>query len=580
MASPLTPDNPFFSTTPSPDGDVPPALTPNSPGPQTPRTTMDHSEYLNWCSEHLLREFISRDPGLHQEAMQWSRANLEELFHTQRRLLQELNQPHREDREPSALAGIAVTIAYSCQIVLNRERNTEHKPGKTKGHTRSSSWNWSSGCRPSANSETRTSRKHRGYKECWNSKDGTGTKRNGNGVMRTMTSDMQGMPWKPKRRSSKPRPKPKRRWRTSFTGTHRHWNPPDEKQTWRGPQLTPSAHSATTSATPDTFTHDPINPMGHSSHRPPGTPGTPTTITMATELPSTYTTPPQQEAATMKNTVYKAARTITPFDPQQGHGDVEAYLMEVRQQVNYLGLLNEDSKITLITQSLAKGPKDWAFHYISEHHPTFDQFCHELCRKYQAPTSTFAKIKALMDKKQGRQESPRDFFDGLNQAYTRNLPPQDYNPNLLREAFLDNLHDDIKGLVMAMATKTTSMPEIVSHAQQIWLGMGKKKLEQGKTTEVLAINSAQQGLNLEGTSPHRPMPTHPPHNPRSPQHPKRDRFHHPNQGRGPPRSPRRDQWDTVSDQLRRILDIMSSQEGTRDSRTLDSAPHHRQPPPH
>ncbi|KAJ8353441.1 hypothetical protein SKAU_G00210080 [Synaphobranchus kaupii] len=198
----------------------------------------------------------------------------------------------------------------------------------------------------------------------------------------------------------------------------------------------------------------------------------------------------------MKNTVYKAARTITPFDPQQGHGDIEAYLME------------------------------------------------------------------------------------------------DYNPNLLREAFLDNLHDDIKGLVMAMATKTTSMPEIVSHAQQIWLGMGKKKQEQRKTTEVLAINSAQQGLNLEGTSPHRPMPTHPPHNPRSPQHPKRDRFHHPNQGRGPPRSPRsprsprpprsprRDQWDTISDQLRRILDIMSSQEDTRNSRTLDPAPHHRQPPPH
>ncbi|KAJ8333554.1 hypothetical protein SKAU_G00415620 [Synaphobranchus kaupii] len=44
MASPLTPDNPFFSTTPSPDGDIPLALTPNSPGPQTPRTTMDHSE--------------------------------------------------------------------------------------------------------------------------------------------------------------------------------------------------------------------------------------------------------------------------------------------------------------------------------------------------------------------------------------------------------------------------------------------------------------------------------------------------------------------------------------------------------
>ncbi|KAJ8349533.1 hypothetical protein SKAU_G00246630 [Synaphobranchus kaupii] len=133
MASPLTPDNPFFSTTPSPDGDVPPALTPNSPGPQTPRTTMDHSEYLNWCSEHLLREFISRDPGLHQEARQWSRANLEELFHTQRRLLQELNQPHREDREPSALAGIAVTMAYSCQLVLNRERNTEHKIRQNQG---------------------------------------------------------------------------------------------------------------------------------------------------------------------------------------------------------------------------------------------------------------------------------------------------------------------------------------------------------------------------------------------------------------------------------------------------------------
>ncbi|KAJ8349701.1 hypothetical protein SKAU_G00248310 [Synaphobranchus kaupii] len=107
------------------------------------------------------------------------------------------------------------------------------------------------------------------------------------------------------------------------------------------------------------------------------------------------------EAATMKNTAWtiKAAWTITPFDPQQGHGNVEAYLMEVRQQVNYLGLLNQDSKITLIIQSLTKGPKDWAFHYISEHHPTFDQFCHELCRKYQAPTSAFAKIKALMDKK-------------------------------------------------------------------------------------------------------------------------------------------------------------------------------------
>ncbi|KAJ8353359.1 hypothetical protein SKAU_G00209260 [Synaphobranchus kaupii] len=212
------------------------------------------------------------------------------------------------------------------------------------------------------------------------------------------------------------------------------------------------------------------------------------------------------EAATMKNTVYTAAWTITPFDPQKGHGDIEVYLMDVRQQVNYLGLLNEDSKITLITQSLAKGPKDWAFHYISEHHPTFDQFCHKLCRKYQAPTSAFAKIKALMDKKQGRQESPRDFFDGLNQAYTRNLPPQDYNPNLLREAFLDNLHNDIKGLVMAMATKTTSMPEIVSHAQQIWLSMGKKKLEQRRMTEVLAINSAQQGINLEGTPPPPPPP--------------------------------------------------------------------------
>ncbi|KAJ8353294.1 hypothetical protein SKAU_G00208610 [Synaphobranchus kaupii] len=133
MASPLTPDNTFFSTTPSPDGDILPALMPNSPGPQSPWTTMDHAEYLNWCSKHLLRKFISRDPGLHQAAMQWSRTKLEELFQTQRGLLQVLNQPHREELEPSALAGITVMMAYSYQIVLDRERTSEHRTREIQG---------------------------------------------------------------------------------------------------------------------------------------------------------------------------------------------------------------------------------------------------------------------------------------------------------------------------------------------------------------------------------------------------------------------------------------------------------------
>ncbi|KAJ8381784.1 hypothetical protein SKAU_G00025620 [Synaphobranchus kaupii] len=473
MASPLTPDNPFFSTTPSPDGDVPPALTPHSPGSQTSQTTMDHSEYLNWCSEHLLREFISRDSGLHQEAMQWSCADLEELFQTQRRLLQALNQPHREDREPSALAGIAVTMAYSCQIVLNREQNTEHKTRQNQGtyqiqlmeleqrlqtlcqqrddnlqetqrlqgvlEQQRRDWDqekreWGDAhhdvrhARDALEAQTKElqataeAKKEMENLLHWHTRTLESTRREADmarATAHTLRTRVQAQEEELKRldrrtgeltespqRSVMADSPPRSPWHEegnwtaqdrSTRGQHTTRPPlmipvvktsphrPPRTVTWTPSPPRSDPYRAWDKA-PPALRHRPSHPSAHqSTHSPPQRPSTlptgdsalpqvrvsprhyaaannhpappqvqrltPSPMTQSTRWAIPHTDPqgPQEppppspwllnyhqptphphnsEAATMKNTVYKAARTITPFDPQQGHGDIEAYLME------------------------------------------------------------------------------------------------------------------------------------------------------------------------------------------------------------------------------------------------------------
>ncbi|KAJ8372410.1 hypothetical protein AAFF_G00289850 [Aldrovandia affinis] len=143
---------------------------------------------------------------------------------------------------------------------------------------------------------------------------------------------------------------------------------------------------------------------------------------------------------------------ITSFDSHQRRRDIDTYLTEVKHQVKFLGHVDEDSKIILLTQSLGNGPRDWTNNYITDRNPTFGQLCDKLKKRFRDLVSPFARMRAFMDRKQSCHKNPSDFFDDLKHMYKKYMPAKDYNEHYLRQAFVENLQEDIKGHVIVAET--------------------------------------------------------------------------------------------------------------------------------
>ena len=200
----------------------------------------------------------------------------------------------------------------------------------------------------------------------------------------------------------------------------------------------------------------------------------------------------------------KLARNIPTFnpDPAGGH-DIHAYLQDIDFHLQTVANVTTWDKLYLLRITSSREVRSFLDRQPETVKTDYQQLRKALVREFSDPESDQGLVTA-MDLKQGRLETPTNFYNRLRRAYfgARNEPGMEEDINF-RTLFLRNLHPTVShhlGVLACPRSMSTQQLRDLAHKAYT-----KQKTVSEKTVKhptICPVSESYSELTLEGAQPH------------------------------------------------------------------------------
>uniref|UniRef100_A0A3B4XL16 Uncharacterized protein n=1 Tax=Seriola lalandi dorsalis TaxID=1841481 RepID=A0A3B4XL16_SERLL len=196
----------------------------------------------------------------------------------------------------------------------------------------------------------------------------------------------------------------------------------------------------------------------------------------------------------------KIARNLPRFEPTPGGSqNISSYLKDIDFYLRKFPNATADDRIYLIKVTSGCQVGRFLERQTDYVRSNYDLLCQALIREFSDPISQTG-LTAAMTTKQGRHESPHQYYHRLLLAYfgNRNEPGMEEDLNF-KTLFVQNLHPGTSCHLGVMANPYTST--IQQLRELATLGFAKQKQSHSKQSEpniVLTLNANAPPMELEG----------------------------------------------------------------------------------
>ncbi|XP_052454755.1 uncharacterized protein LOC128015098, partial [Carassius gibelio] len=200
----------------------------------------------------------------------------------------------------------------------------------------------------------------------------------------------------------------------------------------------------------------------------------------------------------------KLARNIPTFnpDPAGGH-DIHAYLQDIDFHLQTVTNVTTWDKLYLLRITSSREVRSFLDRQPETVKMDYQQLRKALVREFSDPESDQGLVTA-MDLKQGRLETPPNFYNRLRRAYfgARNEPGMEEDVNF-RTLFLRNLHPTVShhlGVLACPRSMSTQQLRDLAHKAYT-----KQKTVSEKTVKhptICSVSESHSELTLEGAQQH------------------------------------------------------------------------------